>query len=103
MVNLNFLKSAVIAVSLIAIFFFTVVGVTEVFGTKSTQNGIHIISDNAVYLAGESCTISASLDRENNDILLEANACVQLHSAYRTLRFYDQENSQNLVAEKQDI
>ena len=78
--------------------YFMILGVAS---TTSATNGIHVISENAVYIAGESCTINAGLDRENNLIMEEAQSCVELHSAYRTLRYYDKknQNATEVVAE----
>ena len=75
---------------------FAVIGVTNTF--SSGHNGIHVISDQAVYIAGESCVINAGLDRPADDILSEARDCVELHGAYRTLDHFDKKNAEKLVA-----
>jgi hypothetical protein len=75
---------------------FAVIGVTNTF--TSGHNGIHVISSNAVYIAGESCVINTGLERNNDEILSEAHDCVELHGAYRTLDHFDKRNAEKLIA-----
>ena len=45
-------------------------------------NGIHPIGSNAVYLAGEACTINFELDRNIQDMEQEFQECVRIHRVY---------------------
>ena len=50
--------------------------------TSSFNSGIHIISPNAVYLAGEACTVNMHLERSEEEIQTEMLECVQIHRTY---------------------
>ncbi|MBO77050.1 MAG: hypothetical protein CME17_06410 [Gemmatimonadetes bacterium] len=89
-------KTIILAIAGFVIGIFAVIGVTNTISGNG-QNGIHVISENAVYIAGESCVINAGLDRANDDILSEARDCAELHGAYRTLRHFDEKNAKELA------
>ena len=65
-----------------------VYGLGELFFSTSGK-GIHPIGANAVYIAGEACTINARLDRTEEDIIRDAKMCVNYHTVYMGLAEYD--------------
>lgn len=49
-----------------------------------TPSGIHPIGDgNAVYIAGEACTINMDLARKEATIRVEFEQCIALHKQYK--------------------
>ncbi len=44
--------------------------------------GIHPIGENAVYIAGEACTINMGTERPFEDIYSDFEACAELHSEF---------------------
>ena len=61
--------------------------VLAVFGFFSLfeGKGIHPIGENAVYIAGEACTINTTLSRSGETILADAEQCIKIHESYRLL------------------
>lgn len=49
----------------------------------NTNNGIHPIGREAVYLEGEACTINMPLDAEAQDLIPLFNKCLSLHNEVR--------------------
>ena len=49
---------------------------------NANGNGIHPIGSNAVYIAGEGCTINFELDRNIQDMEQEFQECVRIHKMY---------------------
>jgi hypothetical protein len=57
------------------------IGLIALFANRS---GIHPIGDgNAVYIAGEACTINMDLAREAESIRVEFEQCLVLHEQYK--------------------
>jgi len=54
----------------------------SVMGCGLTSEGIHIISNNAVYVAGASCTVNMEFDRDEEEIRSEMLECLALHRTY---------------------
>ena len=50
--------------------------------TSRVNSSIHVISPNAVYLAGEACTVNMGLDRSEEEIQTEMLECVRIHRTY---------------------
>lgn len=80
---MDYLKAAgVTAVICLAIFGFAAIFMTD-------SDGIHPIGSNAVYIAGEGCTINAPLNRKDSDMLRDFEMCVNYHRVYQGLKAYD--------------
>ena len=56
----------------------------------NSNNGVHPIGTDAVYLAGEACTINAELDRTIAELRSDFNVCSQLHEGYRAVHLVNQ-------------
>jgi len=55
------------------------------FGTSITSkvnSSVHVISPNAVYLAGEACTVNMEFDRTEEEVQTEMLECVRIHRTY---------------------
>lgn len=81
---MDYIRLAVIGI----IGVFAVYGVGHLFFSTS-GSGVHPIGANAVYIAGEACTINAGLDRSEEDIIRDAKMCVNYHTVYMGLAEYD--------------
>ena len=46
------------------------------------SNGIHTIGSDAVYIAGEACTVNMTLDRSEEEIATDMEICLALHKGY---------------------
>lgn len=51
--------------------------------TSTSNKGIHKVSENAVYISGEVCTVNMQFDRPVTEITEEMNQCVKLHKTYK--------------------
>jgi hypothetical protein len=70
---------------LIAAAVVVVAGLGFSYGTdisSRVNSGIHVISPNAVYLAGEACTVNMHLERSEEEISNEMLECLSLHRSY---------------------
>ena len=50
--------------------------------TCASGDGIHPIGENAVYIAGEACTLNMTTDRTIPDIRKDFEECVHIHKMY---------------------
>ena len=50
--------------------------------TAGLQYGIHPIGSDAVYIAGEACTVNMTLDRSQEEIATDMEMCLVLHKGY---------------------
>jgi hypothetical protein len=50
---------------------------------KRKPEGIHPISDTAIYVAGEACTVEMQLDRSLESITSDFDGCLKLHAKYK--------------------
>jgi len=70
------------------ILFFPLLALTILFITiilianPYSNNGIYDVSKDAVYIAGEACTINMHQDRHIHSITDDMYACVELHLNY---------------------
>ena len=46
------------------------------------SDGIHTIGTDAVYIAGEACTVNMTLDRSEEEIATDMEMCLVLHKGY---------------------
>ena len=67
------------------------IGVIFTFSNGDVRhNGVHPIGTQAVYLAGEACTINTGLDRPIAELRADFNVCSQLHEGYRAVHLMNQ-------------
>lgn len=50
--------------------------------SATNNNGIHIISTNAVYLEGESCTVNMHSKRTTEAVKRDLEGCYMLHETF---------------------
>lgn len=55
------------------------------FSLLGDSDGVHPIGENAVYIAGEACTINTALSRSGKTILEDAEQCIKIHESYQLL------------------
>ena len=69
----------------------SIIALISIFsGGDVKHTGIHPIGTNAVYLAGEKCTINTGLDRTVAELREDFNVCSQLHEGYRAVHLVNQ-------------
>ena len=67
---------------------------------SNNDNGIHPIGENAVYIAGEVCTVNMGLDRTPHQLHADFDVCVKLHTGYRSLDEHKEKGTKATIAEK---
>ena len=74
---------SVYGIGIIAILGGTAGAFVTFYNNNSPDNGIYTIGDgNAVYLAGELCTINAQLDRPVQNMRNDFEKCMEWHMMY---------------------
>jgi hypothetical protein len=68
----------------VALFFTVALLLRQIFIFSSSPGaGIHLIGSEAVYLAGEACTINAGLERSVKDLRTDFEECAAFHAHYQ--------------------